>query len=179
MNSSQLKILIGIGIFLAFDLFSILTYRVIKTNLTKASEDNKELIGSFNVVLNGDSLIKLAEKIKPKKEQAQKSPQIAVTEPKDELSKEDLSIIILNGNGVEGNASFAAELILGQGYKIAEVSNADKPTYEQTNIFFHQDSEFLIKDLQSVLETYYNEIVAIPLGKERTRVEIILGSPKN
>ena len=62
--------------------------------------------------------------------------------PKNDLpSKEEISIIVLNGNGGPGTATRAGELFKQEGYKVVDIGDADDYSYLKSVIIFNVDAE--------------------------------------
>lgn len=53
----------------------------------------------------------------------------------------DLRVIILNGNGSPGVARKAADALIGKGFKIIDVKNADKFDYAETQIIIYEKDQ--------------------------------------
>lgn len=92
--------------------------------------------------------------------------------------KKQYKISILNGNGIEGAASEAKELLNKNNYQVISLGNADNYNYQQTRVSHKKgvDAQFLQK-LVAVLEEEYtvevNQEFLAP--SEKVDVEIVLG----
>jgi hypothetical protein len=61
-------------------------------------------------------------------------PRIGPSVPR--LSREDTSVLILNGNGVSGAAHAAASRVRARGYSIGEVGNANRTDYMRSVVMY-------------------------------------------
>ena len=71
-------------------------------------------------------------------------------------STKGLTVRVLNGSGVAGKASTAADFLKGLGYEITGTGNADNFDYEQTTISIKSTKSSLLPTLKSDLSTKYS-----------------------
>ncbi len=91
-----------------------------------------------------------------KKVEASSTPVPTPTpEPKPELDRAQWSLEVLNGSGISGQAKKVADAIKELGYVVTKSGNADKQTYEESQIFVTEDLKekvnLLITDLKDVI----------------------------
>lgn len=76
--------------------------------------------------------------------------------PKPAFDKADWSLEVLNGSGVTGAAKKIADKLKEMGYQIVKTGNADKDSYEKTQILVKSDLkeklDLLIADLKDVIK---------------------------
>jgi len=90
--------------------------------------------------------------------------------------KEDFTIEILNGSGVQGVAAKTQTALRGKGWKVEKIGNADREDYATTQLRFKKSFEPLKNDLISDLKGSYQVEVGDNLADtEEFDVEIILG----
>lgn len=183
MKLKQVSILIGLSLFLLYDFLGIFMHQFVKQKKEYALQTDQKLITSYGVQLDSDSLKNLAQKINPdvginKKEE---QPFIAVMEPKpaesggiDDLS--EINIILMNGNGIDGNASGFADKLQKEGFTDIRITNTGSK-YPETVVIYHPGNKPIAQLLQNLLIKDYNEIRLNPEGASLNIIEIILGEP--
>lgn len=84
------------------------------------------------------------------------STPVTVETPKPMLNKSEISFEVLNGTGVSGLAKKIADQLKDLGYQIVKTGNADKSTYEKTQISVKSDLkdkvDLIIADLKDVIK---------------------------
>jgi len=66
--------------------------------------------------------------------------------------KTDERVIILNGSGTPGVARKAADALMGKGYKIIDVKNADRFDYKETQIIIYDEKKMdMAKEVKELL----------------------------
>ncbi len=69
-----------------------------------------------------------------------------------ENKKTNERVIILNGSGTPGVARKAADALMGKGYKIIDVKNADKFDYKETQIIIYDEKKMdMAKEVKGLL----------------------------
>jgi hypothetical protein len=187
MNLKQINLLIGLLLLLFYDLSIMFLYRTIRSTKNLSEEVSQDIINSYNVKLNSDSLRALSLKIKPDFNPSVKSPSqtepatIAVAETLNDSLEDNwhnTQIIILNGNGIEGEAYSLVKRLSDKGYQNVSLGgNADRLDYRVTTIRCPVQYEAAARQLQSELETLYNEIDLKTDGISQ-QIEITVGQPK-
>jgi hypothetical protein len=71
------------------------------------------------------------------------------------VSREEISIQVLNGGGVPGAASKMKNFLVEKGYKVADVGNSDDYTYKTTEILVKADKADILKLLSEDLKDSY------------------------
>ncbi len=93
------------------------------------------------------------------------------------INKEDVTIEVLNGSGIAGEAGFLQKELEELGYTDIEVGNADEQDQETTQLFM--SSEFAQSDareeLVAKLESLYNEVEVTEDAPDDFDVRIITG----
>lgn len=88
-------------------------------------------------------------------------------------------VTILNGSGIPGEASKAAELLTTHGFTVATVGNASNYTYENTQIYYNDTvPEEIQLALDKVLKTLYDSTRTEQLD-EQTTTDIVIIVGKN
>lgn len=180
MNLKQINILISLGLFLVFDLISLVLYQAINQSLVTAKQVSPEIIATYNVSLDVKNLQTLAEMVgKPALSTVPPPPFTGLVEPKSTLivNKESIGIYLFNGSGINGNASAAAQRLSREGYVVKGIANADRNDYLKTTVRYAKENNTLAKDLQLLLKSLYNEIVLDDDGNDRQTIQIVLGQP--
>lgn len=80
------------------------------------------------------------------------SPEPSASEP--EIEKEDVSVRVLNGSGVEGAAGDIVETIEGLGYSSVSAGNADNFDYEDTVVRYKGDYDEFADEIVEALDGY-------------------------
>lgn len=84
------------------------------------------------------------------------APTAKKEEPTPALVRSDWTFEVLNGSGVSGAAKKAADLLEEKGYTVIETGNADKSTYETTQLFVAESlrdkASLLLDDLKGDLQ---------------------------
>lgn len=103
----------------------------------------------------------------------QTSEPTATPEPVD---KSEVSIMILNGTGITGEAGILQEELEGLEYENIEVGNADETDHEITIVIFSPDLSDVIKDeILGELEDLYNEVQSETSELDDYDIEITTG----
>lgn len=77
------------------------------------------------------------------------------------LDKFKLSLQVLNGNGVRGDANKAREVLENAGFKVDAVANAQSFAYTKTQLQIKKSKEGYLEELKNALQDKYNlEITA-------------------
>lgn len=104
------------------------------------------------------------------------SPTPSPTPTPNPLIRSDWSLEVLNGSGVSGLAKSVAEELRDLGYPVVKTGNADKQTYETTEILVRSDLEdkvgLVIADLKDTIKI---ATVAGELKEGTASARIILG----
>lgn len=112
------------------------------------------------------------EVITESSQSAEASPSSQVTE----IDKTEVSIRVLNGSGIPGEAGKAADLIKADGFTTVTTGNADSYDYEETEVSVKDGQELLFELVRDALSQTYT----VTRGKDlatsaRTDVEVIVG----
>lgn len=96
--------------------------------------------------------------------------------PKPALIRSDWSLEVLNGSGVSGLAKKAADKLKEMGYQVIKTGNADKDSYDKTQILVKKDLQdkvdLLIADLRDIIKI---ASVAGELKDSTASARIIIG----
>ncbi len=97
-------------------------------------------------------------------------------ESQSEVDKATVDIQILNGTGIGGEAKFLQTKLEALGYKKIEAGNADKTTYEDTQVTFSSEvPESVVKEITQLLESTYKKVTAKTSKTLKVDVQIITG----
>jgi len=104
----------------------------------------------------------------------QETPEpISTPEPVD---KSEVSIIVLNGTGITGEAGFLQEKLENLGYEGIEVGNADETDHEVTIVIFSPSLQDEIKDeILGELEGIYEAVESETSELDDSDIEITTG----
>lgn len=180
MTEKQISILLYLVLFLIFDLICLVLYQQIKSALTIAGQTSPEMIATYNVTLDVNRLNTLLAKMMPtQKPVITPGPFIGLVEPKvsTAAAKTNLTVNLYNGSGMAGQASVTSRLLTGSGYRIGRVTNADRSDYRQTTISYSPAHQVFARDLQSILQSRYNEVVLQEHNSDSLNIDIVLGQP--
>lgn len=87
------------------------------------------------------------------------TPSPVVGENKDVVDKKSVSISVLNGTGITGEAAYLQNKLEDLGYTNIKVGNASKQDYEQTIIKFSSDvSKSVIDEITTELKKIYTDV---------------------
>jgi len=70
------------------------------------------------------------------------------------VNKSQVSLEVLNGNGVTGRAATVSKLLSSSGFTVAKTTNAKRFTYSTTIIYFHTGKEAEANSVKSTLSDY-------------------------
>lgn len=99
-------------------------------------------------------------------------------EPTQGVSKEDLTIQILNGSGAPGVAGEGRDYLQELGYENISVGNADSYAYEQTEVYVKEEMKDMVETLvEDLKEEYEVEVQSEYLDEDSDYdIRIILGA---
>lgn len=94
-----------------------------------------------------------------------------------EVAREEVTVEILNGTGVPGEASKLQTELEDLGYESFEVGNADKTDYDATEVVFATDlPENIVEEITELLEEMYESVKSTKESGSSFDVSIITGT---
>ena len=72
-----------------------------------------------------------------------------------QLSREDISVQVLNGGGVPGAASKMKNILVEKGYTVSDIGNTEEYTYAETEIIVKSDKAEVLQLLKDDLKDSY------------------------
>ena len=107
------------------------------------------------------------------------SAPIPTDEPEVEIQRDSVTIQILNGSGVSGEAGYFQGILANLGYKDIEIGNASGDDKVETTVTFSEDlAESVVKELTKKLEDTYKDVNVKTSGSTKFDVEIVVGLRK-
>jgi len=104
------------------------------------------------------------------------SPSVAVDPPEGAARLENARVAVLNGAGVEGLASDAAEYLQQQGLTIVQVANADRHDYDKSRVIVHSPNfPYTLRYLADMLGLTEGQILRSVFPRGDLDMELILG----
>lgn len=99
-------------------------------------------------------------------------------EPTQAVSKEDLTIQVLNGSGAPGAAGDGRDYLQELGYENISVGNADSYAYEQTEVYVKEEMKDMVETLvEDLKEEYEVEVQSEYLDEDSDYdIRIIIGA---
>jgi hypothetical protein len=92
--------------------------------------------------------------------------------------KSPIRVIVLNGNGVPGIGRKAADRLVGKGYKILDVRNAEHFDHEKTEIrLYNKAAEEVARELAKSLKV--GRLVSQKMAQDVTDIVIVVGKDFN
>lgn len=79
-----------------------------------------------------------------------------------ETTEEPISVVVLNGNGIEGNATLWSDQLADSGFLIDSVADADNPDYTDTVVLVREGDEPRAESLLEALGFGTVEVGAVP-----------------
>ena len=101
------------------------------------------------------------------------------TETPEPVDKEDVSIEVLNGTGIAGEAGALRDKLATLGYSDIETGNADETDHEVTSVTFSSTlDEAIVDEITELLEETYEEVDVNTSSSSSVDVQIIIGLKK-
>lgn len=101
------------------------------------------------------------------------------TETPEPIDKENISIQVLNGTGISGQAGYLKDQLQSLGYSDVEVGNADEQDYEETQVTYSSSLDDRVKqELTDRLKTIYEDVKEVNASLGGYDIVIIAGLRK-
>ena len=98
------------------------------------------------------------------------------TEAPSDINREDVKINVLNGTGIEGEATYLKDKLNALGYTKVDVGNASKEDYEAAIATYSKTvDEAVMEEITTLLENDYQSVKEITGSPGSFDVEIITG----
>ena len=103
-------------------------------------------------------------------------PSIDVTDPAAAAAQEAASVEVLNGAGIEGLATRAAEYLRGQGINVVNVANADQMGYAKTVVIDYTGNPYTARYLMELLNLTQSQIFSQMVADSPVDLAVIVGA---
>jgi len=103
-------------------------------------------------------------------------PSIDVTDPASASAQEAASVEVLNGAGIEGIATRAADYLRGQGINVVNVANADQMGYARTVILDYTGNPYTARYLMQLLNLTQSQIFSQTVPDSPVDLAVIVGA---
>lgn len=95
----------------------------------------------------------------------------------EQYTREDVKVVVLNGNGRAGEAKSVARLLQDEGFRIERTDNADSYDYEKTTILAPSDIQNVATEAKQIVSAEYPlAFVEISDGVEPLTIFVVLGA---
>jgi hypothetical protein len=96
--------------------------------------------------------------------------------PEEVVDKKSISIQVLNGTGIVGEAAYLQDALGKLGYTTVKVGNAPKQDYEATQVTFSSDlSSAVVDEITGELKKIYQKVETKKTSSSNYDIEIITG----
>lgn len=104
------------------------------------------------------------------------SPSIDVSDPAAAAAQEAARVEVLNGAGIEGLATQAADYLRSQGIDVVNVANAESMTYAKTVIIDYTGNPYTARYLMALLNLTQSQIFTQIVADSPVDLAVIMGS---
>jgi len=105
------------------------------------------------------------------------TPKPLATSTPEAVEKADVTVQVLNGTGITGEAGYLQNKLKALGFEKIEVGNADSTDYTDTTVTFKKDlSSSLQEEVKEELEKVYKKVVVKTSSTQSSDIVIITGT---